>query len=471
VNVTISPNYQGALNGVILDYTVTVMNLGNMTDIYDLKVIDNSGWNNIWLEDNALQVYAFDNENTTTLHVKIPDNAEPCTKDNVIVTAISRADNTVKDNDSCIAHAAVAKGIDVVISPVLDNGLHKNVIVTNTGNVTDSYVLTIGENVSWPLMLAENAVDNLMPGENRVISLDITIPAYTSSGTLGGITVTATSKVDPEVKSNASAQVTAFKGVKVTISPTENWGVRGERMIYTVTVKNIGNTWDNYCLNKSDVLGWMIPENFAWIPLQPNDNASVIIDVTIPENVAPYSVDNLIVTATSVTEPAINDTDTSKAFGPNLVTGWNLVCFTGATGTDTPSSLFPNLSYYTDYYIYYWQAPGGPYHLQGPDEVFKDNFGYWLWVKEDQAYKTTGVEPATRDISMIIGWNLVGFPITNENTTPNNIFTGLTYYTDYYIYHWTAPGGPYGLQGPDEKFENYLGYWVYINQDKIVTVP
>ena len=144
------------------------------------------------------------------------------------------------------------------------------------------------------------------------------------------------------------------RGVEISVSPNENWGPRGERLVYIVTIKNIGDTWDNYYLNKTDVLGWMVSENFAWIPLAPNDNASVIFDVIIPDNVPPYSIDIITLTVTSQIDPMINDTATSKAFGPNLVTGWNLVCFTGATGTDTPSSLFPDLSYYTDYYIYYW---------------------------------------------------------------------------------------------------------------------
>jgi hypothetical protein len=470
VNVSIYPSYQGGTNGAVLTYTVTVVNLGNVTDTYDIKASDNLGWNNIWLDNNALQVAGFDNKNTT-LHVRIPDNAVYCTRDNVTVTAISRTDNTVKDSNSCIAHAEAIMVVDVSISPILDNGLHKDVTITNMGNVVDSYVLTVGENVSWPLIIAENSVDNVMPGENRLTSLDLTIPATTQSGTLGNITVTATSKQYPEVRDNASAQVTSIKSVKVSISPTENWGSRGDRLVYTVTVQNIGNTWDNYYLTKTDVLGWIATENFAWLPLAPGDSASVIFEVIVPENVSMGAKDVITITATSQIEPTINDNATCIAYGPNLFGGWNLVCFTGAGENDTPNNLFTDLHYPTDYTIYYWDAPSGPYELLGPDQVFKDNVGYWLFVQNDRAVRTTGIEPASREIHLIAGWNSVGFPITNENTTPSKILTGLTYPTDYIIYWWNVPTGPYVLQGVNQVFENTRGYWIWIDQDKTVIVP
>jgi len=155
----------------------------------------------------------------------------------------------------------------------------------------------------------------------------------------------------------------------------------------------------------------------------------------------------------------------------SLVEGWNLVCFSLTTENTTPDNVFTGLDYYTDYYIYWYNAPGGPYSIQGPDQVLKDNTGYWVWVNQDYTVTMTGTPPASRDIHLVAGWNLVGFPITNRITTPNNVFTGLNYYTDYYIYYWNAPGGPYSIQGPDQVLKDNTGYWVWVNQDKTVTVP
>jgi hypothetical protein len=47
----------------------------------------------------------------------------------------------------------------------------------------------------------------------------------------------------------------------------------------------------------------------------------------------------------------------------------------------------------------------------------------------------------------------------------------MTYYTDYYLYWYLAPFGPYELLGPNDLLQENLGYWVWVVTDKTVTVP
>jgi hypothetical protein len=62
----------------------------------------------------------------------------------------------------------------------------------------------------------------------------------------------------------------------------------------------------------------------------------------------------------------------------NLVQGWNLACFTAVGASDTPASIFAPLLYNTDYIMYFWNAPGGPYGLVDSTKILKDNTGYWV---------------------------------------------------------------------------------------------
>ena len=107
VDVSISPSYRSGILGENLTYTVIVRNKGNILDNYSLTASDNENWG------PTLDSYLFENvqpgENrTTTLSVTVPENAVP--EDNITVTATSQADNTVKDNDSCIARATYWTG-------------------------------------------------------------------------------------------------------------------------------------------------------------------------------------------------------------------------------------------------------------------------------------------------------------------------------------------------------------------------
>jgi hypothetical protein len=177
----------------------------------------------------------------------------------------------------------------------------------------------------------------------------------------------------------------------------------------------------------------------------------------------------------AATEPSVNvgnqETVPTAGASISLVPGWNLVCFTAVGATDTPSNLFAPLEYFTDFIIYSWTAPGGPYNVQGGDTVLLDNIAYWVFMTTSKTVNTTGFKPDSRTIFTVPGWNMVGFPVVNSGTTPTNKFAPEEYFTDFIIYWWTAPGGPYNVQGGDTAFLENTGYWVYNTITKSVTVP
>jgi fimbrial isopeptide formation D2 family protein len=208
VSVSISPNYQSGSPGATLTYTVTVTNIGTENDNYDLVVSDDLGWG-LTLSDNVLEVPAGGNR-TTTLSVTIPENAENCTEDNIIVVATSQSDNTISDDGICVAHALSA-GVKVVISPDHQDAppkatLEYAVIVVNLGATADNYGIAVSDNAvpSWAPILSENLLENVQPSENRMITLSVTIPENAVISTRDLITVIATSQSDNAVSDNDS---------------------------------------------------------------------------------------------------------------------------------------------------------------------------------------------------------------------------------------------------------------------------
>ena len=62
-------------------------------------------------------------------------------------------------------------------------------------------------------------------------------------------------------------------------------------------------------------------------------------------------------------------------------------------------------------------------------------------------------------VYMFNGWNLNSIPVTDENATPNKIFSGTTYM----MYYWTAPNGPYNEPTYSQPVKPGLGYWIKLD--------
>jgi subtilisin family serine protease len=259
------------------------------------------------------------------------------------------------------------------------------------------------------------------------------------------------------------------RSVEVSISPSYQSGQPGENLDYIVTVVNFGNVEDNYDLTVSDNAGWTLKLSDNLLEnVSAGENRAATLRVTIPENAKVGTRDNVTVTVISQENAQISNNAGCIAhavweFTLQLVAGWNLIGFQITNENMTPNKLFSGLSYT----MYYWDAPGGPYSEPNKDLPVEDNRGYWIWVNQDKTVRTSGTRPDNRTIYLVAGWNLVSFPWTSANTTPDNLFAGLSYT----MYYWDAPGGPYNEPSKNLPVKDNLGYWVRVDENTTVTVP
>jgi uncharacterized membrane protein len=306
VKVQVTPSVQENVRRENVTFTVTVKNTGNVLDNYTLTVGDNENWGPK-LDDNLFVNIAPGDNRTTTLRVTVPENAVPSTEDSIKVTATSRTDNTIKDNDSCIVRVAFTRGVKVSISPGENSAFPGEnvtftVTVMNTSDNSDNFVLYASDNLYWGLSLADNLMDNLVPGGQRTTKLAVSIPENAAPDARDNIIVTATSSENENVTDNATciAHSTAItRGVEVSISPAAADGMPGNTLSYTVAVTNTGNVIDNYDLTVSENAGWgpSISEDTLEVPV--GENRTATLRVTVPDNAAPGTSDRITVTATS----------------------------------------------------------------------------------------------------------------------------------------------------------------------------
>ena len=314
VNVEISPENLSGLRGWTLDYGVTIKNTGSLPDNYTLIVSDNLGWG-LTLDNNRFDNVQGRENRTTMLHVTIPDNAIPCTQDNIRVIATSMENTSVSAENKCMAHLARVT-FEVSISPSLQSRLRKEnltytVTLRNTtmDNVDfkDNYDLTIIDNSGWPL--SDTRIENVPPGENGVATLTVTVPENAAPCTRDNITVTARSQADN--RENRSGSCVAHSlAVNLSITPSENSAFPNDNLTYTVKIWSTSTSSenDNFRLTVGDTENWGLSispsEN---IGVSSVENGTAMLTVTIPDNAIPLTRDNITVTAISQVDNNLSD--------------------------------------------------------------------------------------------------------------------------------------------------------------------
>jgi len=199
VLVSISPSEDNGVLGDTVTFTVTVTNTGEVADNYDLTITDDAEWGATLSENELLNV-----ENgasgTVTVSVTIPSGTAENVYTEIEVTATSRADPTVKNSATCVAHCLVGaapagRGVQVTISENKSgkpgDELSFTVVVTNTGTGTDTFSVTAEDTENWALTVSPTSF-SLNAGGSRNVGLTVTIPSTAADGDSTTITVTAT---------------------------------------------------------------------------------------------------------------------------------------------------------------------------------------------------------------------------------------------------------------------------------------
>jgi rhodanese-related sulfurtransferase len=206
LNLSISPAFQVRPSGSTLNYTVTVMNSGAENDNYVLTATDNENWAPTF-DNNLFENVSPGEIRTTTLRVTIPENAAYGTVDNITITVISQADNTVSNSTSCIARSATVS-FKMSIDPGYSGNLPgENITFTvwvkNTSDDTvfqDNYTLVASDDAGWQLLI--DNLQNVLAGENVNATLTVVIPNNAMIGTKDNILITAVSRENEEVRDN-----------------------------------------------------------------------------------------------------------------------------------------------------------------------------------------------------------------------------------------------------------------------------
>ena len=130
-----------------------------------------------------------------------------------------------------------------------------------------------------------------------------------------GATILTLTRISNEFQPLLEDLILTFKLIKpISILPSCQGGSPGENLYYTVKVTNIGTENDNYTLDVADTAGWnrTLSENeFKNVP--PNENRAAMLTITIPENATSFTMDNILITATSQENAEVSNAEVCMA--------------------------------------------------------------------------------------------------------------------------------------------------------------
>jgi len=361
-----------------------------------------------------------------------------------------------------------ACGVEVTIENTFLEGLPSQTLaytisVHNSGTVVDNIILSYVPD-GWPdITIIPPVLINVMPCEHRQATMFIHVPDQALPCTYKEITVIAESQFCGATDNDTTlAHVTEQPacGVEVVIENKLLEGWPSQNLVYTIDVHNSGNVVDNIILSYVPD-GWpditIVPP--VLIDVMPCEHRQATMLIHVPDQALPSTYKEITVTAESQFCHA-TDSDNAQAhvteklenFTLHLVAGWNLVGFQVTNENMTPDNLFAG----TTFTMYQWAAPYGPYSEPSYTSPVTDNRGYWVMENQDTTITFSGVRQSSRTMYFATGWNLVHFPLTSANTTPDNLFAGTTFT----MYQWAAPYGPYSEPSYTSPVTDNRGYWV-----------
>ncbi len=198
--VAIAPDsVLAGLPGMIVTHTFNVANTGTVTDIYDLTLNGNS-----WTTTDPPATTSFMGPGelfTFTVAVTIPDDPTLMSaiigSDMFMVTAVSQLDGT-NGTTTGTTLADVETGVavfeDQAATVYVGETATYSVLVTNTGEFTDTFTLSTSGNV-WTTELSMNTL-TLGSGQSGLVDISVTVPLSASDGDTDEATITATSQLD-----------------------------------------------------------------------------------------------------------------------------------------------------------------------------------------------------------------------------------------------------------------------------------
>ncbi|KAA3662213.1 MAG: hypothetical protein DWQ04_14155, partial [Chloroflexi bacterium] len=192
--------------GNVITYSHVITNTGNGTDRFTFIASSSNGWETVEPDDLTLVSGMTE---TIVVSLTVPSDAVDG-QDIMHVVAKSLTDSSANDNavnTTNINGPVATLGVDIYPdgSKTAEAGTTVQYLHTieNTGNATDSYLITAVSTQGWPIIMSTERI-TLAKGDTADISVRINIPGTADDDTVDRTVVTVTSITDNAITDSAT---------------------------------------------------------------------------------------------------------------------------------------------------------------------------------------------------------------------------------------------------------------------------
>jgi uncharacterized membrane protein len=166
--------------------------------------------------------------------------------------------------------------------------------LTNTGNATDSYTITLATDAGWNAIANPAIVANVPRGATRTVTITVTVPSGVPAGSTGTVTATATSTLVPHPSASVVDRTTINAKPGATLVPDQQTlsanptSTLSDTVTFQHTLRNSGSIAISYTLSTTNS-----PPRWTTIVtptqvglLAPGAETTVSVKVTVPPGTA-----------------------------------------------------------------------------------------------------------------------------------------------------------------------------------------
>lgn len=272
-----------------VSFVHTLTNIGNMAGTFTVNATGPAGWTITPDSPACLSNLTPSSTCQITVQAQVPAGT---LSGYYNVTISASADNTASVTDR--VYVPPAPGL--VLAPNHNGNADPGEVftythtLTNTGNITDSFEISLSLDSGWGAQASPAIVTNVPPGETRQVDIQVNTPVGLVAGSTGTITVTARSMVIPFPTAQVVDVTTINAKPGATLDPETQLlsanptQTLSDTVTFMHTLRNSGSMPLSYTLLvDTPPAGWvatLLPTEVG--PLDPGDETTVQLQVSVP---------------------------------------------------------------------------------------------------------------------------------------------------------------------------------------------